>query len=130
VGIIQSKNVGIINGINQKQYLSVASNIIVKVDMLDPSSDHDDKKFFNDLFFEEHIKVMSLVDRMTGFNEKPTEPVLRTISLNIPKKKYREFAVQLKQITDQLRSAEVDGKKSDKVSVHLPFCFFYHSMTS
>ena len=73
---------------------------------------------------------MSLVDRMTGFNEKPTEPVLRTISLNIPKKKYREFAVQLKQITDQLRSAEVDGKKSDKVSVHLPFCFFYHSMTS
>ena len=105
-------------------------NIIVKVDMLDPSSDHDDKKFFNDLFFEEHIKVMSLMDRMTGFNEKPTESVLRTISLNIPKKKYREFAVQLKQITDQLRSAEVDGEKSDKVSVHLDLKFFIFKESS
>ena len=124
VGVIQSKNVGIVNGINQKQYLSVASSIIVKVDMLDPSSDHEDKNFLKNLFLDEHTKVMSLVDRITGFNEKPTEPVLRTISLNIPKKKYREFAVQLKQITDQLRSAEVDGKKSDTVSVHLDLKFF------
>mgnify|MGYP001205875522 CR=1 FL=1 len=73
---------------------------------------------------------MSLVDRMTGFNEKPTKPVLRTISLNIPKKKYREFAVQLKQITDQLRSAEVDGEKSDKVSVHLDSKFFIFKESS
>ena len=124
VGVIQSKNVGIVNGINQKQYLSVASSIIVKLDMLDPSSDHEDKNFLKNLFLDEHTKVMSLVDRITGFNEKPTEPVLRTISLNIPKKKYREFAVQLKQITDQLRSAEVDGKKSDTVSVHLDLKFF------
>ena len=124
VGVIQSKNVGIVNGINQKQYLSVASSIIVKVDMLDPSSDHEDKNFLKNLFLDEHTKVMSLVDRITVFNEKPTEPVLRTISLNIPKKKYREFAVQLKQITDQLRSAEVDGKKSDTVSVHLDLKFF------
>jgi DNA-binding transcriptional ArsR family regulator len=130
VGVIQSKNVGIVNGINQKQYLSVASSIIVKVDMLDPSSDHEDKNFLKNLFLDEHTKVMSLVDRITGFNEKPTEPVLRTISLNIPKKKYREFAVQLKQITDQLRSAEVDGKKSDTVSVHLDLKFFIFKKSS
>ena len=67
---------------------------------------------------------MSLVNRMTRFNEKPTEPVLRTISLNIPKKKYRELFVQLKQITDQLKSAEVDGEKCDKVSVHPDLKFF------
>ena len=97
VGVIQSKNVGIVNGINQKQYLSVASSIIVKVDMLDPSSDHEDKNFLKNLFLDEHTKVMSLVDRITGFNEKPTEPVLRTISLNIPKKKY-PFTNKLAQI--------------------------------
>ena len=130
VGIIQSENVGIVNGINQKQYLSVASNIIVKVDMLDPSSDHEDKNFFKNLFLDEHTKVMSLVDRITGFNEKPTEPVLRTITLNVPKKKYREIAVQLKEITDQLRSAEVDGKKSDTVSVHLDLKFFIFKESS
>ena len=73
---------------------------------------------------------MSLVNRMTRFNEKPTEPVLRTISLNIPKKKYRELAVQLKQITDQLRSAEVDGEKSDKVYFHLDLKFFIFKESS
>ena len=130
VGIIQSKNVGIVNGINQKQYLSVSSNIILKMDMLDPSSDHEDKKFFNNLFLEEHTKVMSLVDRITGFNEEPTKPVLRTISLNIPKKKYQEIAVQLKEISDQLRSAEADGKKSDTVSVHLDLKFFMFKKSS
>ena len=130
VGIIQSKNVGIVNGINQKQYLSVSSNIILKMDMLDPSSDHEDKKFFNNLFLEEHTKVMSLVDRITGFNEEPTKPVLRTISLNIPKEKYQEIAVQLKEISDQLRSAEVDGKKSDTVSVHLDLKFFMFKKSS
>ena len=39
VGIIQSENAGIVNGINQKQYLNVARNIIVKMDMLKPGSD-------------------------------------------------------------------------------------------
>ena len=73
---------------------------------------------------------MSLVDRITGFNEEPTKPVLRTITLNVPKKKYREIAVQLKEISDQLRSAEVNGEKSDTVSVHLDLKFFMFKKSS
>ena len=71
-----------------------------------------------------------IIYRMTGFNEKPTEPVLRTMSLNISKKKYQEITVQLKQITEQLISAEVDGEKSDKVSVHLDLKFFIFKESS
>ena len=124
VGIIQSENAGIVNGINQKQYLNVARNIIVKMDMLKPGSDQEDRKFIHNVLSQDHIKVMSLVDRITGYNEEPIKPVLRSKTFNVPEKKYREIAVQLKQIYDQLESAQVGDKKSDTVSVHLDMKFF------
>jgi predicted transcriptional regulator len=123
-GIIQSENAGIVNGINQKQYLNVAKNIIVKMDMLKPGSDQEDRKFIHNVLSQDHIKVMSLVDRITGYNEEPIKPVLRSKTFNVPEKKYREISVQLKQIYDQLESAQVGDKKSDTVSVHLDMKFF------
>ena len=124
VGIIQSENAGIVNGINQKQYLNVARNIIVKMDMLKPGSDQDDKKFIHNVLSQDHIKVMSLVDQITGYNEEPIKPVMRSKTFNVPEKKYREIAAQLKQIYDQLESAQAGDKKSDTVSVHLDMKFF------
>ena len=124
VGIIQSENAGIVNGINQKQYLNVARNIIVKMDMLKPGSDQEDRKFIHNVLSQDHIKVMSLVDRITGYNEEPIKPVLRSKTFNVPEKKYREISVQLKQIYDQLESAQVGDKKSDTVFVHLDMKFF------
>ena len=124
VGIIQSENAGIVNGINQKQYLNVARNIIVKMDMLKPSSDQDDRKFIQNILSGDHIKVMSLVDQITGYNEEPIKPVMRSKTFNVTEKKYREIAAQLKQIYDQLESAQAGDKKSDTVSVHLDMKFF------
>ena len=124
VGIIQSENAGIVNGINQKQYLNVARNIIVKMDMLKPGSDQEDRKFIHNVLSQDHIKVMSLVDRITGYNEEPIKPVLRSKTFNVPEKKYQEISVQLKQIYDQLESAQVGDKKSDTVFVHLDMKFF------
>jgi len=124
VGIIQSENAGIVNGINQKQYLNVARNIIVKMDMLKPGSDQEDKKFIHNVLSQDHIKVMSLVDQITGYNEEPIKPVMRSKTFNVPEKKYREIAAQLKQIYDQLESAQAGDKKSDTVSVHLDMKFF------
>ncbi len=123
-GIIQSENAGIVNGINQKQYLNVARNIIVKMDMLKPGSDQEDRKFIHNVLSQDHIKVMSLVDRITGYNEEPIKPVLRSKSFNVPEKKYREIAAQLKQIYDQLESAQAGDNKPDTVSVHLDMKFF------
>ena len=130
VGIIQSENAGIVNGINQKQYLNVARNIIVKMDMLKPGSDQEDRKFIHNVLSQDHIKVMSLVDRITGYNEEPIKPVLRSKTFNVPEKKYREIAVQLKQIYDQLESAQVGDKKSDTVFVHLDMKFFIFKKSS
>jgi len=130
VGIIQSENAGIVNGINQKQYLNVARNIIVKMDMLKPDSDQDDRKFIHNVLSQDHIKVMSLVDRITGYNEETIKPVLRSKTFNVPEKKYREIAAQLKQIYDQLESAQADDKKSDTVSVHLDMKFFIFKKSS
>ena len=124
VGIIQSENAGIVNGINQKQYLNVARNIIVKMDMLKPDSDQDDRKFIHNVLSQDHIKVMSLVDQITGYNEEPIKPVMRSKTFNVPEKKYQEIAAQLKQIYDQLESAQAGDKKSDSVSVHLDMKFF------
>ena len=123
-GIIQSENAGIVNGINQKQYLNVAKNIIVKMDMLKPGSDQEDRKFIHNVLSQDHIKVMSLVDQITGYNEEPVKPVMRSKTFNIPEKKYQEIAAQLKQIYDQLESAQAGDKKSDSVSVHLDMKFF------
>jgi len=130
VGIIQSENAGIVNGINQKQYLNVARNIIVKMDMLKPDSDQDDRKFIHNVLSQDHIKVMSLVDRITGYNEETIKPVLRSKTFNVPEKKYREIAAQLKQIYDQLESAQAGDKKSDTVSVHLDMKFFIFKKSS
>jgi len=130
VGIIQSENAGIVNGINQKQYLNVARNIIVKMDMLKPGSDQDDKKFIHNVLSQDHIKVMSLVDQITGYNEEPIKPVMRSKTFNVPEKKYREIAAQLKQIYDQLESAQAGDKKSDTVSVHLDMKFFIFKESS
>ena len=123
-GIIQSENAGIVNGINQKQYLNVAKNIIVKMDMLKPGSDQEDRKFIHNVLSQDHIKVMSLVDQITGYNEEPVKPVMRSKTFNVPEKKYQEIAAQLKQIYDQLESAQAGDKKSDSVSVHLDMKFF------
>ena len=130
VGIIQSENAGIVNGINQKQYLNVARNIIVKMDMLKPGSDQEDRKFIHNVLSEDHIKVMSLVDQITGYNEEPIKPVLRSKTFNVPEKKYQEIAAQLKQIYDQLESAQAGDKKSDTVSVHLDMKFFIFKKSS
>ena len=123
-GIIQSENAGIVNGINQKQYLNVARNIIVKMDLLKPGSDQEDRKFIHNVLSQDHIKVMSLVDRITGYNEEPIKPVLRSKSFNVPEKKYREIAAQLKQIYNQLESAQAGDNKPDTVSIHLDMKFF------
>ena len=130
VGIIQSENAGIVNGINQKQYLNVARNIIVKMDMLKPGSDQEDRKFIHNVLSQDHIKVMSLVDQITGYNEEPIKPVLRSKTFNVPEKKYQEISVQLKQIYDQLESAQAGDKKSDTVSVHLDMKFFIFKKSS
>ena len=130
VGIIQSENAGIVNGINQKQYLNVARNIIVKMDMLKPGSDQEDKKFIHNVLSQDHIKVMSLVDQITGYNEEPVKPVMRSKTFNVPEKKYQEIAAQLKQIYDQLESAQAGDKKSDSVSVHLDMKFFIFKKSS
>ena len=129
-GIIQSENAGIVNGINQKQYLNVARNIIVKMDMLKPGSDQDDRKFIHNVLSQDHIKVMSLVDQIIGYNEESVKPVLRSKTFNVPEKKYREIAAQLKQIYDQLESTEVGDKKPDTVSVHLDMKFFIFKKSS
>ena len=130
VGIIQSENAGIVNGINQKQYLNVARNIIVKMDMLKPGSDQEDRKFIHNVLSQDHIKVMSLVDQITGYNEEPIKPVMRSKTFNVTEKKYREIAAQLKQIYDQLESAQAGDKKSDTVSVHLDMKFFIFKESS
>ena len=124
VGIIQSENAGIVNGINQKQYLNVARNIIVKMDMLKPGSDQEDRKFIHNVLSQDHIKVMSLVDQITGYNEEPIKPVMRSKTFNVTEKRYREIAAQLKQIYDQLESAQAGDNKPDTVSVHLDMKFF------
>ncbi|MCS5624958.1 MAG: winged helix-turn-helix domain-containing protein [Candidatus Marinimicrobia bacterium] len=129
-GIIQSENAGIVNGINQKQYLNVAKNIIVKMDMLKPGSDQEDRKFIHNVLSQDHIKVMSLVDQITGYNEEPVKPVMRSKTFNVPEKKYQEIAAQLKQIYDQLESAQAGDKKSDSVSVHLDMKFFIFKKSS
>ncbi len=123
-GIIQSEHAGVVNGINQKHYLNVAKNIIVKMDMLKPSSDQEDRKFIHNVLSEDHIKVMSLVDQIIGYNEEPIKPVLRSKSFNIPEKKYREIAAQLKKIYDQLESTQAGDKIPDTISVHLDMKFF------
>ena len=130
VGIIQSENAGIVNGINQKQYLNVARNIIVKMDMLKPGSDQEDRKFIHNVLSQDHIKVMSLVDQITGYNEEPIKPVMRSKTFNVTEKKYREIAAQLKQIYDQLESAQAGDKISDTVSVHLDMKFFIFKKSS
>ena len=130
VGIIQSENAGIVNGINQKQYLNVARNIIVKMDMLKPGSDQEDRKFIHNVLSEDHIKVMSLVDQITGYNEEPIKPVMRSKTFNVPEKKYREIAAQLKKIYDQLESTQAGDKKPDTVSVHLDMKFFIFKKSS
>ena len=130
VGIIQSENAGIVNGINQKQYLNVAKNIIVQMDMLKPGSDQEDRKFIHNVLSQDHIKVMSLVDQITGYNEEPIKPVMRSKTFNVTEKKYREIAAQLKQIYDQLESAQAGDKKSDTVSVHLDMKFFIFKKSS
>ena len=129
-GIIQSENAGIVNGINQKQYLNVARNIIVKMDMLKPGSDQEDRKFIHNVLSQDHIKVMSLVDQITGYNEEPIKPVMRSKTFNVTEKKYQEIAVQLKQIYDELESAQAGDKKSDSVSVHLDMKFFIFKKSS
>ncbi len=129
-GIIQSENAGIVNGINQKQYLNVARNIIVKMDMLKPSSDQEDRKFIHNVLSEDHIKVMSLVDRITGYNEELIKPVLRGKTFNVPEKKYRDIAAKLKEIYNQLESAQAGDKKPDTVSVHLDMKFFIFNKSS
>jgi len=129
-GIIQSENAGIVNGINQKQYLNVAKNIIVKMDMLKPGSDQEDRKFIHNVLSQDHIKVMSLVDQITGYNEEPIKPVMRSKTFNVTEKRYREIAAQLKQIYDQLESAQAGDKKSDTVSVHLDMKFFIFKKSS
>jgi len=130
VGIIQSENAGIVNGINQKQYLNVARNIIVKMDMLKPGSDQEDRKFIHNVLSQDHIKVMSLVDQITGYNEEPIKPVMRSKTFNVTKKKYQEIAAQLKQIYDELESTQAGDKKSDTVSVHLDMKFFIFNKSS
>ena len=130
VGIIQSENAGIVNGINQKQYLNVARNIIVKMDMLKPSSDQEDRKFIHNVLSQDHIKVMSLVDQITGYNEEPIKPVMRSKTFNVPEKKYREIAVQLKEIFNQLESTQSGDKKPDTVSIHLDMKFFIFKKSS
>ena len=129
-GIIQSENAGIVNGINQKQYLNVARNIIVKMDMLKPGSDQEDRKFIHNVLSQDHIKVMSLVDQIIGYNEEPIKPVLRSKTFNVTEKKYQEIAAQLKQIYDELESAQAGDKKSDSVSVHLDMKFFIFKKSS
>ena len=130
VGIIQSENAGIVNGINQKQYLNVARNIIVKMDMLKPGSDQEDRKFIHNVLSQDHIKVMSLVDQIIGYNEEQIKPVLRGKTFNVTEKKYQEIAAQLKQIYDELESVQADDKKSDTVSVHLDMKFFIYNKSS
>ena len=129
-GIIQSEHAGVVNGINQKHYLNVAKNIIVKMDMLKPSSDQEDKKFIQNVLSEDHLKVMSLVDQIIGYNEEPIKPVLRSKTFNVPEKKYQEIAAQLKKIYDQIESTQVGDKKSDTVSVHLDMKFFIFKKSS
>ena len=129
-GIIQSENAGIVNGINQKQYLNVAKNIIVKMDMLKPGSDQEDRKFIHNVLSQDHIKVMSLVDQITGYNEEPIKPVLRSKTFNVPEKKYREIATQLKEIFNQLESTQSGDKKPDTVSIHLDMKFFIFKESS
>ena len=129
-GIIQSENAGIVNGINQKQYLNVAKKIIVKMDMLKPGSDQEDRKFIHNVLSEDHIKVMSLVDQITGYNEEPIKPVMRSKTFNVPEKKYREIATQLKEIFNQLESTQSGDKKPDTVSIHLDMKFFIFKESS
>ena len=130
VGIIQSENAGIVNGINQKQYLNVARNIIVKMDMLKPGSDQEDRKFIHNVLSEDHIKIMSLVDQITGYNEEPIKPVMRSKTFNVPEKKYQEIAAQLIEIFNQLESIKAGDEGSDAVSIHLDMKFFIFKKSS
>lgn len=125
-GIIQSENAGIVNGINQRQYLNIARNIIVKMDMLKPDTDHEDKKFIQNVISEDHIKVMNLLDQIIGYNEEPIKPVLRSKSFHIPKEKYIGIVLQLKKIYDQLELIQAGDKKPNTVSIHLDMKFFIY----
>jgi len=129
-GIIQSEHAGVVNGINQKHYLNVAKNIIVKMDMLKPSSDQEDRKFIHNVLSEDHIKVMSLVDHIIGYNDEPIKPVLRSKTFNVSEKKYREIAAQLKEIQDRLETAEKEEQEVDTVSVHMDIKYFMFESSS
>jgi hypothetical protein len=98
--------------------------------MLKPSSDQEDKKFIQNVLSEDHLKVISLVDQIIGYNEEPIKPVLRSKTFNVPEKKYREIAAQLKKIYDQLESTQAGDKKPDTVSVHLDIKFFIFNKSS
>jgi DNA-binding transcriptional ArsR family regulator len=123
-GIIQSEHAGVVNGINQKHYLNVAKNIIVKMDMLKPSSDQEDKKLIQNVLSEDHIKVMSLLDHIIGYNDEPIKPVMRSKTFRIQEKVYREIAAQLKEIQDRLEAAEEEEQEEDTVSVHMDIKYF------
>ena len=123
-GIIQSEHAGVVNGINQKHYLNVAKNIIVKMDMLKPSSDQKDKKLIQNVLSEDHIKVMSLLDHIIGYNDEPIKPVMRSKTFRIQEKVYREIAAQLKEIQDKLEAAEKEEQEEDTVSVHMDIKYF------
>jgi|TARA_B100000315_G_scaffold259841_1_gene317601 DNA-binding transcriptional ArsR family regulator len=129
-GIIQSEHAGVVNGINQKHYLNVAKNIIVKMDMLKPSSDQEDKKLIQNVLSEDHIEVMSLVDHIIGYNDEPIKPVLRSKTFNVSEKKYREIAAQLKEIQDRLEAAEKEEQEVDTVSVHMDIKYFMFESSS
>ena len=123
-GIIQSEHAGVVNGINQKHYQNIAKNIIVKMDMLKPSSEQEDRKFIHNVLSEDHIKVMSLVDHIIGYNDEPIKPVLRSKTFNVSEKKYREIAAQLKEIQDRLEATEKEEQEVDTVSVHMDIKYF------
>ena len=129
-GIIQSEHAGVVNGINQKHYLNVAKNIIVKMDILKPSSELEDRKFIQNVLSEDHIKIMSLADHIIGYNDEPIKPILRSKTFNVSKKKYREIAAQLKEIQDRLEADEKKEQELDTVSVHMDIKYFMFESSS
>jgi hypothetical protein len=94
------------------------------MDMLKPSSDQEDKKLIQNVLSEDHIKVMSLLDHIIGYNDEPIKPVMRSKTFRIQEKVYREIAAQLKEIQDRLEAAEEEEQEEDTVSVHMDIKYF------
>jgi len=121
---VQSENAGVVNGINQKQYLNAAKNSFVRMNILKPGTLEDDKTFIQNKFVLDHECIMVLLDRITGYNEEAIKPVLRSKTYKLSEKNYKHVVEKLKDLYDELELQQIADNDPEAISVHLDMKFF------